>query len=159
LINRRPIRSRSTTVRPQILRRSAIGDRISCWRSGMTALRERIIEGGSCTDPTKASQRPWGHHLTAYVSTQESSFVIGEVAVDVVVTPAEGKQGIWTLSDRLMRPLGSITEVSPKLFVITADHNSGLSRMNTANFPSLDDAMSAIEKHMKGTCQLSGDSQ
>jgi hypothetical protein len=94
--------------------------------------------------------------LTAYFSTQESSFVVGEVAVDVVVTPAEYKQGVWTLSDRLRRPLGTITGVSPTLFVLNADRNSGLSRMGIANFPSLDDAMSAIENHMKGTCQLSG---
>jgi hypothetical protein len=43
-----------------------------------------------------------------------------EVAVDVVVIPAEFKPGTWTLSDRLGRPLGTITEVSPSLFVINA---------------------------------------
>jgi hypothetical protein len=76
--------------------------------------------------------------------------------VDVVVTPAEFKPGTWTLSDRLRRPLGIITEVSPTIFVVNADRNSGLSRMATASFPSLDDAMSAIARHMKGECQLFG---
>jgi hypothetical protein len=41
----------------------------------------------------------------------------GEAAVDVVVTPAKVKPGTWTLSDRLGRPLGTITETSPSLFV------------------------------------------
>jgi hypothetical protein len=76
--------------------------------------------------------------------------------VDVVVTPAEFKPGTWTLSDRLRRPLGTITEAFPSLFVINAEGNSGLSRMATASFPSLDDAMSAIARHMKGECQLFG---
>jgi hypothetical protein len=75
--------------------------------------------------------------------------------VDVVVAPAEGKSGTWTLSDRLGRPLGTITEVSEALFVIEVDRNAGLVKMATANFPSLDSAMSAIATHMKGECQLS----
>jgi hypothetical protein len=41
------------------------------------------------------------------------------------------------------------------LFVIEADRNAGLVKMATANFPSLDSAMSAIATHMKGECQLS----
>jgi hypothetical protein len=75
--------------------------------------------------------------------------------MDVVVTPAEFKPGTWTLSDRLRRPLGIITEVSPTIFVVTADRNSGLSKMGSVSFVSLDDAMSAIARHMKGECQLS----
>jgi hypothetical protein len=79
----------------------------------------------------------------------------GEVAVDVVVIPAEFKAGTWTLSDRLGRPLGTITEVSPSLFLINAAPNSGLSRMASASFLSLYDAMTAIARDMKGECQLS----
>jgi hypothetical protein len=79
--------------------------------------------------------------------------------VDVVVRPAEFKPGTWTLSDRLGRPLGTITQISPSLFVIDADRNSRLFKMATANFPSLDSAMSAIASHMKGECQLSGDDE
>jgi hypothetical protein len=79
----------------------------------------------------------------------------GEVAVDVVVIPAEFKPGTWTLSDRLGRPLGTITEVSPALFVINAVPSSGLFRMASATFLSLHDAMTAISRHMKGECQLS----
>jgi len=87
--------------------------------------------------------------------TQELSCFDGEAAVDVVVTPAGFKPGTWMLSDRLRRPLGTITEVSLSLFTIQADGNSGLVGMEAANFPSLDSAMSAIAKHMKGECQLS----
>ncbi len=76
--------------------------------------------------------------------------------MDVVVTPAALKSaGTWTLSDRLGRPLGTITAVSPSLFVINATRDSRLAGMGTANFPSLDDAMTAIARHMKGECQLS----
>jgi hypothetical protein len=83
------------------------------------------------------------------------SCIDGEAAVDVVVTPAEFKPGTWMLSDRLRRPLGTITEVSPSLFTIQADGNSDLARIEAANFSTLDSAMSAIAKHMKGECQLS----
>jgi hypothetical protein len=100
-----------------------------------------------------------GHRLTAYVSTQDKGYYSassGEVSMDVVVTPAALKPaGTWTLNDRLGRPLGTITEVSPSLFVIDANRNSGLSAMGAANFPSLNDAMTAIARHMKGECQLS----
>jgi hypothetical protein len=78
--------------------------------------------------------------------------------MDVMVTPAELKPaGIWRLSDRLGRPLGTITEASPSLFVIDANRDSRLSGMETANFRSLNDAMKAIARHMKGECQLSSD--
>jgi hypothetical protein len=79
----------------------------------------------------------------------------GATALDVVVTRAKFKPGTWTLSDRLGRPLGTITGISPSLFTIDADRNSGLFKMATASFPSLDSAMSAIATHMKGECQLS----
>jgi len=83
----------------------------------------------------------------------------GEAAVDVVVTRAKIKPGTWTLSDRLGRPLGTISEIFPSLFIIDADRNSGLFKVATANFPSLDSAMSAIASHMKGECQLSSDDE
>jgi hypothetical protein len=83
----------------------------------------------------------------------------GEAAVDVVVTPAKVKPGTWTLSDRLGRPLGTITETSPSFFVINADRNSGLFNMATTSFPSLDSVMSGIANYMKGECQLSSDDE
>ena len=83
----------------------------------------------------------------------------GEAAVDVVVTRAKFKPGAWTLSDGLRRPLGTITAISASLFVIDADCNSGLFKMATASFPSLDSAMTAIASHMKGECQLSSDDE
>ena len=75
--------------------------------------------------------------------------------MDVVVTPAEFKPGTWMLHDRLRRPLGTITEVSPSLFTIQAHGNPGLAQIESTNFVSLGSAMSAIAKHMKGECQLS----
>src|SRR5688500_15109719 len=78
-----------------------------------------------------------------------------EVAVEVVVLPAEFKPGTWTLRDTLGRPLGTITEVSRSLFAINAAPGSGRSRMASASFLSLHDAMTAISRHMKGECQLS----
>jgi hypothetical protein len=96
--------------------------------------------------------------LTSYLSTQNKDYcsvLSGEVAVDVVVIPAEFKPGTWTLSDRLGRPLRTIAEVSPALFVINAAPNSGLSGMASASFLALHDAMTAIARHMKGECQLS----
>jgi hypothetical protein len=83
----------------------------------------------------------------------------GEAAVDVVVTPAKVKPGTWTLSDRLGRPLGTITETSPSFFVINADRNSGLFKMATTSFPSFDSVMSGIANYMKGECQLSSDAE
>jgi hypothetical protein len=83
----------------------------------------------------------------------------GAAAVDVVVTRAKIKPGTWTLSDRLGRPLGTITETSPSLFVINANRNSGLFKMATASFPSLDSVMSGIANYMKGECQLSSDDE
>jgi len=83
----------------------------------------------------------------------------GEAAVDVVVMPAEFKPGTWMLSDRLRRPLGTITEVSPSLFTIQADGNSGLAGMESTTFVSLASAMLAIAKRMKGECQLSIDDE
>lgn len=79
--------------------------------------------------------------------------------MDVVVTPAKFKAGTWTLADRLGRPLGTISETSLSLFVIDADRSSGLFKMAAANFLSLDSAMSAIARHMKGECQLSSDKE
>jgi hypothetical protein len=93
--------------------------------------------------------------LTAYVSAQELSYTDGEVAVDVVVTPAEVKPGTWTLSDRLGRPLGEIYQASNGQVIIHPNPTSALSRVRTTQYASLDEAMSAIAHHMKGECQLS----
>ena len=74
--------------------------------------------------------------------------------MDVVVTPAEFKPGTWIMSDRLQRPVGTITEVSRSLFTIQADANSELAGMESTTLASLDSAMSAIAKRMKGECDV-----
>jgi hypothetical protein len=118
------------------------------------ARNEPGTDGERCR-AIKPLRHPSQHHLTAYFSTQELSCLDGEAAVDVVVTPAESKPGTWILSDRLRRPLGTITEVSPSLFTIQADGNPGLTGVESTHFVSLGSAMSAIAKHMKGECQFS----
>ena len=72
--------------------------------------------------------------------------------MDVVVTPAKVKPGTWTLSDRLRRPLGEIHRSLPgqySSFNVDPQFRA-VQTWRTAQFPSLDDAMSAIARHMKG---------
>jgi hypothetical protein len=79
----------------------------------------------------------------------------GEIAVDVVVTPAEFKPGIWTLSDRLGRAVGEIYQASNGQVLVHPDLKSALLGIQAIPYATLDDAMSAIASHMKGECQLS----
>ena len=112
----------------------------------------------ACFENSRA--KPFGTSLdSCFLSVRQVVLccIDGEAAVDVVVTPAKFKPGTWTLSDRLGRPLGTITETFPSLSVIDADRNSGLYKMATTNFPSLNGLMSAVATHMKGECQLSSD--
>jgi hypothetical protein len=129
----------------------------------MSALALRQILMSRLVGGPEPHGLPPGHRLTANVSTQDKghySALSGDVAVDVVVTPAELQPAVtWTLSDRLGRPLGTITQAFPSLFVIHAHRDTQLSGMDTANFPSLDDTMTAIARHMKGECQLASGAQ
>jgi hypothetical protein len=79
--------------------------------------------------------------------------------MDVVVTPAEFKPGTWTLSDRLGRPLGEIYQASKGQAIIHPIPTSILSGIRTAQYASLDEAMSAIAIYMKGECQLSNSAE
>jgi hypothetical protein len=74
--------------------------------------------------------------------------------VDVVVTPARAAQDTWLLSDRLSRHLGKIYQ-APGGFFISPASDSALEGVPLASHASLDAAMSAIENHTKGACQLS----
>jgi hypothetical protein len=58
------------------------------------------------------------------------------------------------LRDRLGRNLGQIKEMSGGTFAVFPE--AGLADVTSLTFSSLDAAMSAIEKHMKGSCELAG---
>jgi hypothetical protein len=72
--------------------------------------------------------------------------------VDVIVTPVLPNIGIWTLRDRLGRHLGQLKQMPGGAFVISP--RGELDKMHSITFPSLEAALEAIEKHMKGSCEL-----
>ena len=72
--------------------------------------------------------------------------------MDVVVTPVLPNIGIWTLRDRLGRHLGQLKQMPGDAFVISP--RGELEKMQSITFPSLAAAMEAIERHMKGSCEL-----
>jgi hypothetical protein len=77
--------------------------------------------------------------------------------MDVIVTPVPGPEKIWTLTDRLGRAVGEITRSTEDQFIITAAHtgpDAPLAKMSAVH-PSLDAAMNALAKCLKGVCQLS----
>lgn len=79
--------------------------------------------------------------------------------MDVLVSPAPGEETAWTLTDRLGRKLGQISHVGENRFVIIAAEigpNAPLSKMDAIQ-PSLHAAMDEVEKCLKGTCQLVGE--
>ena len=90
-----------------------------------------------------------------WISTCSSNRTFARDAnVDVVVTPVLPSDGLWTLRDRLGRNLGQIKGMSGRTFAIFPE--GGLADIPSQTFSSLDAAMSAIEKHMKGSCELAG---
>ncbi|WP_336492487.1 hypothetical protein [Methylobacterium nigriterrae] len=74
--------------------------------------------------------------------------------MDVVATPVAEDETAWWLTDLLGRALGAIRK-SPwsDEFVIVPESGSRL-RGVPALHASLDDALTAIEKHLGGTCEL-----
>jgi hypothetical protein len=82
----------------------------------------------------------------------------GEVVVDVNVTPAPTERGAWILSDLLKRPVGHIDQIVGAEFVICPLQGSRLFGIKSGPYASLDAALSAIETHTRGQCQLSSSS-
>ena len=79
--------------------------------------------------------------------------------MDVLVSPAPGEVRTWNLTDRLGRKLGQISHVGENRFVIIAagvGPNAPLSKMDAIQ-PSLEAAMDEVEKCLRGTCQLVGE--
>ncbi len=79
--------------------------------------------------------------------------------MDVNVTPARTQRGIWILSDLLRRPIGQIDRIVGAEFVIQPLPGSRLSGIKSGPYPSLDAALSAIETHTRGQCQLSSSNE
>ena len=74
------------------------------------------------------------------------------MAIDVVVIPATLES--WLLHDRLARPLGQITKKGGSFWIEPGTDKNALTGLKKGAFLSLDLAMSAIESHTKGACQL-----
>ncbi len=77
--------------------------------------------------------------------------------MDIVVTPASDTQTAWSLTDRLGRMIGRITQSSEGKFMVVSAGTSAnpLSAMDTTH-NSLGEAMDAISIRLKGVCQLAG---
>jgi hypothetical protein len=73
--------------------------------------------------------------------------------VDIVVTPS-CEETAYRLTDRLGRSAGEIEKHPRSGFTIRPKSGGALDEMTALTVPTLDEAMSAIEKHTKGACQL-----
>jgi hypothetical protein len=83
----------------------------------------------------------------------------GDAVVDVNVTPARTERGTWILSDLLRRPVGQIAQILDGEFIIHPTQGSRLSGSKRGPYPTLDVALSAIETHTRGQCQLSSSNE
>ena len=74
--------------------------------------------------------------------------------MDIAVTRTTSS--IWSLVDLLGRPLGRIIEEPGRRFIIEPNERGKdtLADVVRGPHPSLEEALSAIEKHTHGTCQL-----
>jgi hypothetical protein len=76
--------------------------------------------------------------------------------LDVNVTPVKTEPlGSWILQDLLGRQLGHIKEALAAEFMIYPGSGSQLFGIKNGPYTSLDAALSAIETHTRGQCQLS----
>ncbi|MCJ2014741.1 hypothetical protein [Methylobacterium sp. J-076] len=74
--------------------------------------------------------------------------------MDVVVTPAGSEGTVWNLKDRLGRRLGTIDHSDQEAgFRITPEATGSLNPIQRLH-ATLDEAMTAIAKHMHGECTL-----
>lgn len=74
--------------------------------------------------------------------------------MDVTVTRAKDDPQTWTLADLLGRPVGYITGAGRR-FVIEPDERAraSLTGLKWGPYPSLNEALAAIEKHTHGACR------
>ncbi len=81
--------------------------------------------------------------------------------MDVIVTPVSGPRQEWHLTDRLGRKVGRITQFGEDQFLISAEDNSPhapLAKMD-ASYKSLNAALDAIARQMRGACRFSNEDQ
>jgi hypothetical protein len=78
--------------------------------------------------------------------------------MDVIVRASDDEKS-WTLSDLLGRTMGVIVEEAPQVFVVRPAGNAAdtMRDMRTGPFPSLDQALAAIETHTRGVCRRGAD--
>ena len=71
--------------------------------------------------------------------------------MDVVLTPVGPDGTRWSLTNRLRRPLGTVEKGDD--FTIVPELAGGLISIEK-HHPTLDAAMTAIARHLGGTCSL-----
>lgn len=73
--------------------------------------------------------------------------------MDLIVARAEGAD--WSLTDLLGRAMGEIVEREPGAFTIRPEGQAvgAMAGLRPGPYPSLDDALAAIERHTRGVCR------
>jgi hypothetical protein len=70
--------------------------------------------------------------------------------LDFTIDPGE-KSEVWNLADLFGRPIATIKKAADKHFVIApAQRARFLSNINPGPYTTLDEALSAVEKRMRG---------
>jgi hypothetical protein len=79
--------------------------------------------------------------------------------MDITVTRAGDCRNAWTLADLLGRPMGRITHARGPGFIIDPDERAlyVMANVPLGPFASFEDALRAIEKHLRGVCHLTPD--
>ena len=78
-----------------------------------------------------------------------------DVMVRRAAQPPPGVRTVWDLTDLLGRSLGQIAEASGHQFFIDPDQRGRelMPRLAPGPHPSLDAALTEIEKHTQGACR------
>jgi len=79
--------------------------------------------------------------------------------MDISVTRAADDRRAWTLTDLLGRPMGRIIGTQEPGFIVEPDERAPhiMARLPLGPFASLDEVLSAIEKHLHGVCHCAPD--
>jgi hypothetical protein len=77
--------------------------------------------------------------------------------LDVIVTPADEHGEEWYLADLLGRSMGRVEKVGNGFLILAAGKAiERMAKLHPGPYPSLDDALAAIETHTRGTCRRAG---
>ena len=82
-----------------------------------------------------------------------------DVAVTLTPERPPWVQNAWTLTDLLGRRLGSVLEEPGSRFFIDPEGRGAalMAKVDRGPHPSLEEALTAIEKHARCTCRLAPD--